>query len=611
MGQVTRRRTASTLHHWTKPVLIVREQPDAKSRSDTNTGLAGQVRSDLIPLGYSIEPGPIGGTLQLRDPNMHWLKSGQTVDELEDFRASTFTLEIRKRSGDRTLQDIQFRGVLDGEALSYQEENNGVTLNVRDWFAFADAPIKMPTYDYSGPLSAGRILYLISQGYYVQSGYEFSAPFTRAVGFPQFPFPLDRSGNPVAGIDPDLIEIETIPYNIALTGQPLAQAFADVLYKVNPNWIPALRYESNGFITLTRNIRGDRKRELVIHAVGSDYAAPSVKANCQSITGAKDYSRVYNTGQALGSNDRVVNVFRLTKEWTEAEETLFVATNGIPTPQTQHVGKAYAMPTRVFWTAGIPATFSSLEKSDRIKARRRRTDAGGDWEYFDMKVIPPRQTKGSIRKGNIIDRMKPHPSEYNMVQLEMESPMFYYYYTEAQEAIRAAGGSVGQPSIGFYDIEVEATEIGRRLEVRYGALDDYPRMRTLAVENNNAARYVFTQRIDVDRETGSATTSTDEDGDLGFGASFRDDSAFLLDQLTNIIEDTKRPGSHFSAVLWHYDPDWKLGDHVFRIRDVTGNVLADNLEWYVESIDHDLQNWTTTIRLSTVINDLKARMLIR
>lgn len=611
MPMIERTESASE-HTWTKPTLVVREIPDDETKSNRGggQGLVGEIRDDLIPMSYSDEPGPVGGTLQLRWKDKLWMQTEIDPETHEDFRGSTFTLEQRRSLSNRAVQEVLFRGKLASQSKEYADNVNGINLNIRDWFVYADAPIAMPTTTFSGPLTAGALFAAMDNGYFQVIDFENGLPQSKIRTFSQYPWPLDSDGNRIAAIDPELLALKTKPGSVALTGQPLAQAFADVLRKVSPNLIPSIRYDG-AFTYLYGIRRGAQEKELVVNAVGQASPTASVKCTCMRIEGSEDYSNLYNSAHGVGGLERKIEVFELEKGWTDDEETLVKATPTLlSTYQYQHVGRRYLVPRKAFWVAGVPHGPSAF-KSDRVKAARRQTDAGLDFQYSEMDIEQPKEQRGILRKGTAVDRLEVHPDDASMAVVYFKAPQTYYYYTQAQEANRVAGTAVGTPTVGFYDWKVEAVSPGLPLNVYHAADTDYPRFRTIQVYNPNAIKYTYVSHIEIEDDNSiSESTTAPESLKTPDTGAVRDDSGFLLEQIQNIIQESARPDINFSAEMWHFDPSWKKGDRITRIRDTTGFVLYDNLEWYVESVYHDLQRWTTLLRLSSAYQELSSRQLI-
>lgn len=607
-----KRSSSSVSHLWEPPTVVVREIPDSRTKTNHggDIGLVGVIRDDLIPLSYSDEPGPVGGTLTLRHKDKMYMDSSVDLDSHEDFRDSTFTLEVRRSLTNRVLQDVLFRGKLAAIQREVGESTNGINYHIRDWFVYADAPINMPTFTFSGPLTAGAIFQAMVNGYYKRVGVENGVLNSITTTFPQYPWPTDSNGNDVASIDTELLEWKEKPATVALRGQPLAQAFTDVLRKINPNLIPSLRYDG-AFTYLTGVRRGDRDRELVVNACGTNTTSASVMCNSMGIVGNEDFSNLYNFGQALGGFRRKVEAFDLEKGWTDEEEAAVIANeNLLNTYGYKHVGRRYFIPRKAFWMSGTPHGPSTLNQSNRVKLARRNTLAGGDWSFFEPDVEVPKQKKGVIRKGNPVDRLDIHPDDAGLAVVEFKTPLKYYYYTDAQTTLQQAGTAVGSPSIGFYELKCEATSIDLPLEARYAASDDFPRPRTLTISNPNAIKYNYVSHIDFSDNNDMTISTTAPDALKDDTGSVRDDTSLLLDQLEELIQESSRPDININVRIWFFDPTWRKGDRVKRIRDINGKVLYDDLNWYVESAHHDLRRWTTTLRLSSAYQELTSRQLV-
>ncbi|MCA9418841.1 MAG: hypothetical protein KC917_21380, partial [Candidatus Omnitrophica bacterium] len=175
---------------WTAPNLALRAIPDEKTDTNFSGGLAGKIRPDLIPLSYEHGPLPEGGSLSFIKPEEYYLQGGVSEEELEDFRAMTFTLEERKNLGNRAIQAVRFRGKLSDKGETFSMDSNSMEYTISDAMIFEDAPIVFDTFG----LTVGQVAQILEDGFYNELYVENGKQRRRRKYFPQYPLPVDRDG---------------------------------------------------------------------------------------------------------------------------------------------------------------------------------------------------------------------------------------------------------------------------------------------------------------------------------------------------------------------------------------------------------------------------------
>lgn len=593
---------------WEAPGLAVRVIEDEDTRSDRSTGLVGDIRTDLVPLQYSMLPGSTGGTLSLRVHEELFIQSGRYEDAVEKWQGKTVTLEARNTSN-RALQEVRFKGKMIAITKGYAPDDNGVTLHIGDfWHQAADAPVAMPTQG----KTVGRIATEMAQGFYFEPRATSSGVINQVNYFPQYLFPRDADGNDIAGIDETLLESTVYPGECSFRGQKFNQAFAELVRRAyGMNRIPDIEYEDRGFVRMLARERGGRVRELVVGSPGA--VDPTYTKRCEvlSITGNFDYQRVNNRAVGFGSPTREIEPMDMEKGWTDAEET---AVSEDPTlnhsVRYHHVFRRYKAP-RAFWQmASSPQGFGtddSLDDQPTFWRRKLVEGAGVDSGWIKARPsfkIRRERTTGETQGAVIDDLTDVHPEDARMLSIYFDDPQRFGYYTSASQTLRNSGCNGGGAALAGYDFQFEAVRIGPRVAVDTGFIGgDVPRLRTIYVENEDIVKYDYERHFTVNSD-GTRTEAESAESWM-----LRDDSSGFLGQLTNLIEESKRVTADVRVVLWYYQPEWRLGDRVDRLVSNIGETLFSNLEWHVNAIYHDLQAWRTELHFSNARQDFTGAML--
>lgn len=593
---VRSRGPGATGMYWKSPTWVVRAAADASVRSSTSTGVVGEIRPDLVALSLERKPLSRGGSvLRVRVKNELAYDGRRAArgEFREDFRDVTLTLELRRNLTNRALQEVLFRGKVAPEGLEFGPGQNGRTLWGSEGLVFYNCPIEHPdtTGWYVGDLCA-----TLNNGFI--NLLEWTGNRRTAVRryYAIYPWPTDRSGNPLAQVDTALTSNTTKVSNLALTGQPLAVAFSQIVGQLGPKYIPGVRYEGSRTILCATEV-GARRKSLVIGAPGVREPDVRYHPNVQSINGQKDYASIWNYLIGRGGRKRRITPMTLRKVWTPAEEAAVLANRALSKyPAYEHVGRLYAADKAFYPTEPIPhGSAGDAALSDRMQFWRRRKPAadeleGDGPELFRTDYKITRRRGDGDASGQLIDRV---PSTYleagDQCYIEFRDPQIYpNYLTPTQLAALVAGGGYQTPLVGTYEIECQPPQIEDPLSVFTGQRGEYPMTRAKILANPDMVAYRYDRHY-----------VTDGAGDRTEGSSLiRDDSAAFLAQADAIVEETAKEPNQITVGLWLLDFDFDYGVVIDHVYTSEGYEAEDAPEWRVESVVHDLQRRKTLLRLS-------------
>lgn len=578
------------------PQLAVRVVDDADTVSNRSTGLVGEIRPELIPLSMTKAPGPTGGTLTLQHAGEYYIKSGRRQSQIEDWRGKTITLEERRNVNNRALQRVLFKGKVAAIGHRFDRSSNGVTLHVRDWYPLSDAPVYYP---YSEGKTVGQLCQVLRDSNYYERYLDSGRVRARLKLMPQYLFPTDSNGNPTAGVDENLLTSNVVPASLRWEGQPLSQAFSDLVNKAFGGYrIPDLEYDG-GFVRMVARERG-RNREICVGSPGAVNPSYTRLATVTSITGQTDYSRSRNRAYGIGGNVQRVAPMALEKNWSDADEATVKANPKLnETPRYFPVFREYRASDR-FFNAALPHSAGGDSFAhDQIRWWRRANTAGADtgWsEVFPEWEIRKARTDGDTESTLVSNLRDVTPKEFKDLVVFFPSPQRFDYWTPSQIALRQAGENPGPANIEGYSFEVETILIEDPVEMDTGIIgDDLERPRTALIKNP----YVRKVYHDGHYTTNADGTRSDLVEDAPSGLEV-DETVYFLAQLLDFAAENGRPAIDIRITLALPMFDWLLGDRVYRMYSNLGEILFDNLPWFVQAITYDFTRWTTTLELSMV-----------
>lgn len=613
---------------WEKPNLVIRVIDNAETTSNRANGLVGVIDPNLIPIEYTIAPGPEGSSLKVRDKTNLFLSTIRELDEEPNLIGKTITLENRQNAGDgnRLVQNILMRGAVSAVENNMSVDNNGISYDISEWYWTNNAPCRLV----STGKTVGGLLSAIQRGVDQEINVFQGRPFIITTPFPQPPFLADADGATMGQIDPELLTSNIFPNKINVDGMKIGPAFCEIVKAAwGGNRLPIIKYTDRGIATLTTVEKGAQKKYITIGNVADpDPSTSCGGVNVQSISGSSNYDSVVNRAFGVGGRIQISKSFTLQYDWTEEEENICRLNPALlSTPRYSHVFRRYKCPRKIYnvltdprnydergdfyednFTFYVKPDFSGnrFDTSDLILPEQETPTEYPDWTKRDLDYVFERGRVGQQPKdlekftlNNISDVFASRGAFY---RISFKDPMIYKYYTRVQEAIQKAGGEAGNPLYTSVAIKIDAVEAGPFMETDTGYLGDLPLQRTDLIQNDYMVEEQFVNRHSVAAD-GSITEVTN------LGRELRDDSTLFQNQLASYINERQRPSNDYSIVLWYYDPDgYELGDVITEIRNPDGDVVK-YVEWYVQKIKHDLQTWKTTLYVSNNFNHMLASYL--
>jgi len=592
---------------WERPNLVMRVA-DINDYIPTSSARGlGDVRTDLVPLKLDVHPGPRGSTLTVRLPHEYFIRSDQDWDDTDIWEGKIYTLYVQRSGSTSRVSSVLFRGQKVGKACQFTKDQNGYTLHLSDWYPYGAAPIRMQQMM---NMTVGTVCHIFEAGYYNTLEYNGIHRAVTPNYFDRHPFPQDENGNNIGRIDETLKSSTVFPGTLSFVGQSFREAFCELIELLGPNYLPYIWYDGNTPVLSARE-KGARTKRLVVGAALDASATVNHIPNVQRLDGMISDEALYTQGVGVGGYTRTIDTVELTKDWTAAEETAVLADKSLTnTEQYRHVGRRYKAQKRFWPMNAIPHGESSTWSEQETPLILRRRDSTQQWERADISFEVLRtRSEGNENssherlggRGMVIDRK--YDITYqggSHIHLWFADSQLWEYYTDAQQITRM-GGTAVDPTQGTYDLQMQAVQIDDDPLLAYSDVKGTdPRHRMRALLNPEATKYTHTKHYTVDNDN-SLTEVTE-----ATSATTRNDTSILAAQVDAAITESSVPSVGMTAALWYLDFDWYLGDKIDLI-DVEGNQPLGEVDWYVESISHDLQSNRTTLYLSNEYASIMAR----
>ncbi|MCG3197079.1 MAG: hypothetical protein GHCLOJNM_01563 [bacterium] len=552
----------------------------------------GAVRHDLELVSLDRQQGPTGGSVTLRPfgDRKYALASDPDV-VAEELTGALVTVEVRRRSNRRNLQQVVFTGCVASRGIQASAKENAVDLYVRDpWYLLADTTVDL---EGSEKLTGGQILATLNGNLYTERRWDKESQeyVSRITSWDPPPLTEFRDGKKLFTISGDLFRRANRVPNLKLQGQTTAQIIHQVIE--HAGLIPDIEYDKKKVVIVGRE-RGWRKRYI---RIGRVMRRADVKfvPDVVSIRGSVDYSKVVNRVIGRGDRERTTEVVDLLPTWTSGEAASWLSDASYASKNSHsHVARAFRVPMSVFPFGPKPTKLGGAASPEAMQDRHvlwERDHAGALWKKSEAKHrIEFGRGDGDVGADPLDRADDVGLARGNHALVVFEQPQRAEYYTDEQRAARESG-EAATPTVGIKQFQIQCVGIGDELVHDTGVVGDFPRERVRPHFNRSLTKFTDGVRYEVgpDGERVAVTALASHD------ATDR-----LVAETDSVAADTSVPEVSVQIVLWWEDWSWMIGDEVEEILDSRDRVVDGDLGWIVERVKVDRKSGTTTLECSNV-----------
>jgi hypothetical protein len=540
---------------------------DRRHSAGAGANRYGAISDTIIPV--SLKFGKDGAQLDCRIRRDYAISSDP--DYLHESLAGYWaTLEYRPNSNNRALQTVLFRGVVSSESYQHASQENGVDVTFWDRLALADNVVEM----YTGYYPIGTVLSMID-----------------AMDI----WPEDTDGNRLGGIDPALFERRQWGGMLSIDGIPTPQAFA-MLFQNQKKDVVDIDYQGGKMLLTTRQ-RGAEEVDLVVGRIKATVGTKVYEVDIKDLRGVKDYSRVVTRLVGRGDITQRADTYSLTPAWDRSLDDVVLEDPSLPDTNPGvygAVGRLYLVPA-AFWpyNAESGGTGSGY---DPVLWARRSSDY--DWVPIENDGEIVRDETGFVH---------PLTGKSQMAYTDGASRLYRFnstqicrYYTQAQEVQRRAGEFV-EPTATFAELELTATFQDSVLAYDTGFRGDLPIRRTRLLKNQEYSRLTVGQFF--------RAYGTQLQGRVSASPPTFDHTGALVNECEDAIDVISQPAMSFTAALTRCNFNLKRGMKVRNMYDRDGDLVFENLGWFIESIDYTFNtlregSYTASVSFDGAAEDL-------
>lgn len=291
----------------------------------------GRIESHFTVESIRIRRAPGGSECILSTP-YQGLTSVNYNSFVSRYSGALFTVTVRFRTGrSKTHEKILFQGYITDFRRTVNESENSVQFFLNDFcFRMADIAVKIPTENLTG----GQVISMLYGGYYNKNVWSESQDkyVTQTFWLYPDPWPRDKSGNRLVGIDKSLYWYFTYARPVKINGQPLIQALCDLCAQ-NKDFIPGIKYIDNRTSSVralfTGFVRGKKQFDLVVGTVGKTDVTHVVPNDIKKFSGSISYQNTADRIIAEADVKKSFTTFELKRFWNDALETEYLTNPSI------------------------------------------------------------------------------------------------------------------------------------------------------------------------------------------------------------------------------------------------------------------------------------------